>query len=124
LGGCPPGEARITKGYNLPANYIIHTVGPIWNGGGSGEIDTLKKSYYNSLKLAEARDLVTIAFPNISTGVYGFPKRKAAEIAIGTVYDFFKINGGFKKVIFVCFDEENLNIYKEILEPPAFGQSH
>ncbi len=116
IGGCKTGEARITKGYKLPAKYIIHTVGPIWRGGYKGEIDLLRSAYQNSLKLATSNSIETIAFPNISTGVYGFPKGSAAEIAVKTVKDYLNKNELPKKVIFVCFDEENYEIYREKLK--------
>lgn len=115
LGGCPTGEARITKGYKLPVKFVIHTVGPIWRGGYQNEIDLLRSAYQNSLKLASGNGIETIAFPNISTGVYGFPKNSAAEIAVRAVKDYISKNKYPKKVIFVCFDEENYEIYKEKL---------
>jgi O-acetyl-ADP-ribose deacetylase (regulator of RNase III) len=115
IGGCPTGEARITKGYNLTAKFIIHTVGPIWRGGYKDEIDKLRNAYVNSLKLATDRKVETIAFPNISTGVYGFPKKSAAEIAIRASKDYLSKNKLPLKVIFVCFDDENYVIYKEKL---------
>ncbi|MBD3639306.1 MAG: O-acetyl-ADP-ribose deacetylase [Crocinitomicaceae bacterium] len=111
-GGCETGEAVITTAGELPAKYVIHTVGPIWNGGESGERNLLANCYVNSLKVAENNQVKTIAFPNISTGVYKFPKQLAAEIAINTVRE----NQLVDKVIFVCFDDENYDIYKEILE--------
>ncbi len=114
--GLPTGEAVITKGYNLPAKFVIHTVGPIWRGGNNNEPELLKNAYLNSLKLANDKKLKTIAFPNISTGIYGFPKRLAAEIAIKTVKDFLKTeNKSLEKVYFVVFDEENKKIYEELL---------
>jgi len=116
IGGCPTGEARITKGYNLLAKYIIHTVGPIWRGGHKDEIDYLRNAYLNSLKLATSNNLETIAFPNISTGVYGFPKSSAAEIAVNAVKNYLDKNRLPKKVIFVCFDEENYEIYRSKLK--------
>lgn len=115
IGGCPTGEARITKGYKLPAKHIIHTVGPIWRGGYKDEIDHLRNAYQNSLKIALSHNFETIAFPNISTGVYGFPKKSAAEIAFRAVREFIYRNKFPKKVIFVCFDEENYEIYREKL---------
>jgi O-acetyl-ADP-ribose deacetylase (regulator of RNase III) len=115
LNGCNTGEAKITKGYDLPAKYVIHTVGPVWNGGNYKEPELLANCYKNSLKIAKNHGLETIAFPNISTGVYHFPKEKAANIAISTVEDFLKKNKTLKKVYFVCFDSENYNIYKDIL---------
>ncbi|RPH34508.1 MAG: O-acetyl-ADP-ribose deacetylase [Bacteroidales bacterium] len=113
IGGCPTGEARITKGYLLPVKFIIHTVGPIWNGGYKDEIDLLRSAYQNSLKLASSHGVETIAFPNISTGVYGFPKKSAVEIAVNAVRGYISKNALPKKVIFVCFDEENYEIYRE-----------
>lgn len=115
IGGCPTGEARITKGYKLPAKYVIHTVGPIWRGGYKDEIDLLRNAYLNSLRLATSNNIETIAFPNISTGVYGFPKKSAAEIAVRVVKDYISKNKYPKKVMFVCFDDENYEIYKEKL---------
>jgi len=115
IGGCPTGEARITKGYNLIAKFVIHTVGPIWRGGYKDEIDYLQNAYLNSLKLATSNNVETIAFPNISTGVYGFPKKSAAEIAIRASKDYIGKNKLPKKVIFVCYDDENYEIYKEKL---------
>jgi len=116
LNGSRTGEAKITKGYKLPAKYVIHTVGPVWNGGNNNEIKLLTNCYLNSLKLASRHGLQTIAFPNISTGVYRFPKDKAADIAIATVTDYLKKDDTIDKVYFVCFDDENYEIYKEKLE--------
>ena len=116
LKGCNTGEAKITKGYKLPAKYVIHTVGPVWNGGNNNEIKLLTNCYLNSLKLASKHGLQTLAFPNISTGVYRFPKEKAADIAIATVTDYLKKDKSIEKAYFVCFDNENYAIYKEKLE--------
>lgn len=115
IGGCPTGEARITKGYNLPAKHVIHTVGPVWRGGEKGEQDLLRNAYANSLKLAKKNKVKSIAFPNISTGVYRFPKRMAARIAINEVQEFLKKNKYPEVVYFVCFDQENFNNYKDLL---------
>ncbi|MFA5647857.1 MAG: O-acetyl-ADP-ribose deacetylase [Bacteroidales bacterium] len=115
IGGCPTGEARITKGYNLITPYVIHTVGPIWNGGSSNEQQLLQNAYKNSLQLAKEHNIHTLAFPNISTGVYGFPKLLAAKIAVETVSSFLAHNSMPNKVTFVCFDDENFDIYKELL---------
>ncbi|MDD2277948.1 MAG: O-acetyl-ADP-ribose deacetylase [Bacteroidales bacterium] len=115
IGGCPTGEARITKGYNLKAKFVIHTVGPIWKDGEMGEPDLLKSAYSNSLTLAKKHKIKSVAFPNISTGVYRFPKRRAARIAISTTIDFLTKNKNPKQVIFICFDEDNYNTYKELL---------
>ena len=110
-GGCPTGEAVITTAGNLPAKYVIHTVGPVWNGDKEEKAQLLADCYTNSLKLAVDNGIRSIAFPNISTGIYHFPKDKAADIAIKTIKTFKDI-ASFERVIFVCFDEENYNIYK------------
>jgi O-acetyl-ADP-ribose deacetylase (regulator of RNase III) len=115
LRGCPTGEAKMTSGYNLLAKFVIHTVGPVWYGGSDNEEILLASCYRNSLTLAEKTKLKSIAFPNISTGVYRFPKELAAQIAINEVTDFGKSSRRIQKVIFVCFDDENFNIYKNIL---------
>lgn len=115
LGGCPTGEARITKGYNLTAKYVIHTVGPVWNGGNGDEEQLLASCYRNSLNLAIKNGIKSIAFPNISTGVYRFPKSKAAEIAIREVTEYVKTHPDLEKVIFTVFDEENYQIYNQLL---------
>jgi O-acetyl-ADP-ribose deacetylase (regulator of RNase III) len=115
LNGCLTGEAKVTSGYNLPAKFIIHTVGPVWNGGNNNEEELLANCYHSSLWIAENTKLKTIAFPNISTGVYRFPKNLAASIAIKSVREFLGHSKQIKEVIFVCFDEENYNIYKKIL---------
>ena len=110
-GRCETGEAVITSGGNLPAKYVIHTVGPVWHGGNSSEPKLLENAYRNSMKLAVENGIKTVAFPNISTGVYGFPKDKAAEIAIQTVTEFLSENEQIKQVYFVCFDQENYELY-------------
>jgi O-acetyl-ADP-ribose deacetylase (regulator of RNase III) len=115
LDGCETGEAKITPGFKLPARYVIHTVGPVWHGGKNREEELLEKCYQNSLELALKYHLGSIAFPNISTGVYGFPKELAAKIAIGSVMEFLKKRGPVLKVIFVVFDQENEALYKELL---------
>lgn len=114
-GGCKTGEAVITSGGNLSAKYIIHTVGPIWHGGKHNEAAILANAYKNSLQLALANHLKNIAFPNISTGVYHFPKREAAEIAINTVKKFGEENVAIEEVYFVCYDDENYNIYQLLI---------
>lgn len=111
-GQCPTGKAVITTAGKMPANYIIHTVGPVWNDGNNQEPELLANCYKNSLKLADDYNIKTIAFPNISTGVYGYPKQKAAEIAVKTIKG---AESSVEKVIFVCFDEENYNLYKNLL---------
>ena len=115
LGGCRTGEAKVTSGYNLLAKFVIHTVGPVWYGGSDNEEALLASCYKNSLTIAENTKLKTIAFPNISTGVYRFPKELAAQIAFKEVKDFGKFSKRIQKVIFVCFDDENFNIYNKIL---------
>ncbi|MFP4060496.1 MAG: O-acetyl-ADP-ribose deacetylase [bacterium] len=118
LNGCETGEAKITKGYKLPAKFIIHTVGPIWKDGTKGEITLLASCYKKSLALAAEKKLKTVAFPNISTGVYGFPKDKAANIAIVEVGRFLEKNDLPEKVYFVTFDDENFEIYNKKLSLP------
>ena len=115
LNGCKTGEAKITSGYNLPAKYVIHTVGPVWYGGDDDEEQLLENAYENSMKLAIENNLKTIAFPNISTGVYRFPKEKAAQIAINTVKKIISENNTFEKVIFAVFDNENFEIYQKLI---------
>jgi O-acetyl-ADP-ribose deacetylase len=114
-GGCNTGEAVITTAGNLPANFVIHTVGPVWNGDKAEKQLLLANCYINSLKLALENNIQTIAFPNISTGIYHFPKDKAATIAIDAVLNFVDKNK-IEKIIFVCFDDENYNLYKEKLK--------
>jgi len=110
-GRCETGCAAITSGGNLPAKFVIHTVGPVWRGGNNNEAQLLGNAYLNSLKLAVKNGVETIAFPNISTGVYGFPKGKASKIAIETVNQFLSENDQIKQVFFVCFDQENYELY-------------
>ena len=114
LGGCRTGEAKMSPGFNLPAKYIIHTVGPIWNGGNNNEDQLLENCYNNSLKLAAENNIKTIAFPAISTGIYGFPLERATKIAVKTVKQFLKEESSIEKVIFVCFSEHDYNVYKEV----------
>ena len=114
-GRCETGQAVITSGGNLPAKYVIHTVGPVWNGGNNNEADLLRNAYLNSLKLAVENGVGTIAFPNISTGIYGFPKDKASLIALETVTQFLSENDQLKQVYFVCFDEENYKLYRQFI---------
>jgi O-acetyl-ADP-ribose deacetylase (regulator of RNase III) len=114
-GGCKVGEAVVTTAGKLPAKVVIHTVGPNWNEGKSNEEALLRNAYENSLKLAEENAIETIAFPNISTGIYRFPKDKAAQIAIETVRDFMANSAHLKQVVFVCYDDENFKIYTELL---------
>ncbi|RWY57190.1 O-acetyl-ADP-ribose deacetylase [Mucilaginibacter gilvus] len=116
LGRCKTGNAIITNGGRLPAKYVIHTVGPVYNGGKNvlKEEEQLAGCYANSLKLAVENGIQTIAFPNISTGVYRFPKQRAAEIAVATVENFLAENHQITQVIFICFDDENLGIYQNL----------
>jgi len=113
-GGCPTGEAVITTAGNLSAKYVIHTVGPVWNGGNKNEAEKLRLCYFNTLKLASEYQLKSIAFPNISTGVYGYPKAEAAKIAIETVQECNLPH--IETIIFVCFDAENYDLYQSIGE--------
>ncbi len=115
LNGCLTGEAKMTSGYNLLAKFVVHTVGPVWTGGANNEKELLAGCYKNSLWIAENTKSKTIAFPNISTGVYNFPKDLAAEIAIKEVKEFITKCKKIKKIIFVCFDEDNYQIYKKLL---------
>jgi O-acetyl-ADP-ribose deacetylase (regulator of RNase III) len=115
LNGCETGQSKITKGYDLPARFVIHTVGPVWGGGTRNESDLLQACYTNSLQLAAENGLKRIAFPNISTGVYGFPKAEAAAIAINTVKYFLEQPGPIEEVIFAVFDKENEALYSNLL---------
>lgn len=115
LNGCKTGDAKITKGYNLPAKYVIHTVGPIWNDGLHDELQLLVSCYKRSLEVALENDIKTIAFSSISTGVYRFPKKKAAFIAMETVSEFIKHNPEIEEVIFCTFDDENSQIYDRLI---------
>lgn len=115
LNGCETGDAKITKGYNLPAKYVIHTVGPVYNGGKNNEAQKLASCYRKSLKIALNYKIQTIAFPNISTGVYGYPKKEAAQIAINEVKAFLQNHPEIKEVTFCVFDDENYQIYTELL---------
>lgn len=116
LGGCTTGEAKISPGFKLPAKYIIHTVGPVWNGGKNNEDKLLANCYKNSLKLAAENNIKTIAFPSVSTGVYRFPVERASKIAVKEVKDFLEKDSPIEKVIFVCFDDRTYEIYNEILK--------
>jgi O-acetyl-ADP-ribose deacetylase len=115
LNGCATGEAKITRGYKLNAPYVIHTVGPRWRGGKHNEVQLLANCYTNSLTLAQMYHIKTIAFPNISTGIYGFPKYDAATIAITTTLNYLNTHAIPEKIIFVVFDEDNLRIYQQLL---------
>lgn len=115
LDGCPTGEAKITKGYNLPTKYVIHTVGPVWNGGMNNEDNLLANCYRNSLRLADENNIKTIAFPAISTGVYRFPLERATKIAITEAKYFLQKSDQIEKIIFVAFDEKTYDCYNKIL---------
>jgi len=115
LNGCATGDAKITAGYLLKARFVIHTVGPVWHGGTGNEPLLLEACYLNSLKLAVKHSIAIMAFPNISTGVYGYPKQAAAEIAVSTVSKWLESHTLPEKVIFALYDEENADIYKRLL---------
>jgi O-acetyl-ADP-ribose deacetylase len=121
LGGCPTGEAKITRGYNLPARYVIHTVGPVWGGGGYGEANLLARCYRNSLALAVARGVRTIAFPAISTGIYGYPLEAATRIAITETRRFLENDGVLEEVRFVCHGDAAYAVYRSMLDEEAGG---
>lgn len=116
LNGCSTGDAKITKGYNLKAKYVIHTVGPVWRGGNNNEENLLRNCYRRCFELAVQYGITTIAFPAISTGVYRYPMKSATEIAITEAIKFLKKNESFEKIIFVCFDMNAYNVYKKTLE--------
>ena len=121
IGGCPTGEARATKGYRLPAKWVIHTVGPIWAGGTKNEEVLLASCYRNSLEAARDLGVKTIAFPSISTGAYGYPLDRATEIALKETKKFLDADKAISKVVFVCFGPKALNTYKEVAEK-VFGK--
>lgn len=115
LGGCEPGDAKITQGYRLPSRFVIHTVGPIWRGGEAGEARILASCYRRSLELAAAHDLASIAFPGISTGVYGYPLREATRIAVESTHDALDAAPSVQEIVFCCFSDEALACYREEL---------
>ncbi|HOZ56014.1 MAG: O-acetyl-ADP-ribose deacetylase [Parcubacteria group bacterium ADurb.Bin316] len=116
LGGCETGDAKITRGYLLLAKYVIHTVGPVWHGGKNNEEELLISCYRRSLEVAAENNIQSIAFPAISTGVYHFPKDRAAQIAISTVKEFLEKNNDIEEVVFVLFSEDDKKIYEELIQ--------
>jgi O-acetyl-ADP-ribose deacetylase (regulator of RNase III) len=115
LGGCQTGDAKLTRGYNLPARFVIHAVGPVWRGGSYGEAEQLASCYRRAMEIAAENNLKTIAFPAISTGIYGFPIRPAAEIAINTVRAFAESISSIQEVIFCCFSQDDYETYSKLL---------
>jgi O-acetyl-ADP-ribose deacetylase len=115
IGGCPPGEARLTRGYRLPAGHVIHTVGPVWRGGEHGEHEVLASCYRECLAIAHAQGFREVAFPAISTGIYGFPKDAAARIAVRAVTDHLAAHPVPQGVVFVCFDAATMRAYEAAL---------
>jgi O-acetyl-ADP-ribose deacetylase (regulator of RNase III) len=115
LGGCAPGDAKITRGYRLPARFVIHTVGPVWHGGKRGEPETLAKCYRNSLQVAVENGIKTLAFPAISCGAYGYPLEQAAQIAVKTTREFLANDSIIEKVIFALFSEDLYEAYHQLL---------
>lgn len=115
LGGCKTGQAKATRGYRLQARYIIHTVGPVWRGGIHGEPDLLAACYRSSTEIAAAKGVASLAFPGISTGIYGYPVALAAEVAISSVLQALTIPSSIKEVVFCCFSEDDLAVYSKLL---------
>jgi O-acetyl-ADP-ribose deacetylase (regulator of RNase III) len=118
LGGCKTGEAKLTRGYRLPARYIVHTVGPVWRGGSHGEAELLASCYRNSLRLAASKGAATVAFQSISTGIFGYPIDQAARIAIETVRAQATVHPSLEAIIFCCFSAGDLSLYEEALTAP------
>ncbi len=119
LGGCPTGEAKLTQGYRLKARFIIHTVGPVWRGGANGEAELLASCYRNCMEIAASRGVSTLAFPSISTGVYGYPVDRAARIAVATVRAQTRIFPAIQEVLFCCFSPNDLAVYETVLAAAA-----
>lgn len=119
LNGCQTGDAKITKGYRLPARYVIHTVGPIWHGGNNGEQELLASCYRRSIEVARTNNISTLAFPGISTGIYGYPVELAARVAVSTASS--TPTDGIREIIFCCFSESDLEIYSHLIAQAAAG---
>lgn len=116
LGGCKTGQAKITLGFNLPARFIIHTVGPVWRGGGAHEPELLENCYRNSMSVAKDNNIKSIAFPAISCGIFGYPVQQATEIAVRTIKDILEQEPGFEQVLFVCFEDETFKVYNSLMQ--------
>ena len=121
LGGCKTGDAKLTRGHRLPAKYVIHTVGPVWHGGASGEPELLASCYRRSLELAAAQGILTLAFPSISTGIYGYPVELAARVAVDTVRSSLRQFAAIQELIFCCFSPNDLLVYERVLNSRATG---
>ena len=119
LGGCKTGEAKVTRGYRLPAKYIIHTVGPVWRGGSNGEPEMLASCYRHSIELASAKHAASVAFPSISTGIYGYPVALAAAVAVSTIRQSIEVRSTIVEVVFCCFSAEDLAVYESVLNSPV-----
>jgi O-acetyl-ADP-ribose deacetylase (regulator of RNase III) len=121
LGGCETGDAKITRGYNLSARHVIHTVGPVWHGGGRGEPDLLRRAYRRCFELARENGLKSIAFPAISCGVYGYPMREAAVIALSSAQEAIERDPSLERVVFVLFNDEAAQVYRAAASGPVKG---
>lgn len=119
LGGCKVGDAKLTKGYRLPAKFIVHTVGPVWRGGDNGERELLASCYRRSLSIADGQSVASIAFPSISTGIYGYPIELAAQIAVDTVASSISQLANIREVVFCCFSATDLDVYQRLLQARA-----